>query len=543
VKRRVLVALALAFPACCVAEVRASEPGSPPAIPRPVTYQDLLDADAHPGDWLTYSGQYHSRRHSQLRQIQRRNVGQLAVKWVYQLQTLNEVETSPLVVDGVMYLTRSPSDVIALDVRTGRPYWIYEHRLPEQVSLCCGKQNRGAAVLGERVYVTTLDNRLIALDTRTGSVIWDIKVADEKSGYSMTAAPLAVKDKIITGMAGGEFGVRGFLDAYDAKTGQRAWRFYTIPAPGEPGSETWEGASWKTGGGPTWVTGSFDPDLNLLYWGVGNPAPDWNGKLRGGDNLYTDSVLALDPDTGALKWYFQFTPHDVHDWDCTQVPVLADAEFRGRPRQLMLWPNRNGFFYVLDRRTGEFLQATEFAKQTWAERIDAKGRPVVKPGSEPSEAGTLIYPDANGAANWWSPTYSPRTGLLYVTAYDGAEVYFSGPAEHAPGQMFMGSSPGEAQPVEKFHSAVRALDPQTGERRWEYPLQPKSTAGLLSTAGDIVFGGSVDGYFYALDALTGKELWGMNLGGRVHAAPITYLGDGRQYVSIAAGSAIFTFGL
>ena len=508
-----------------------------------ITYERLVSAASDSGNWLTYSGQYHSQRYSRLDRIHRDNVHRLELKWAYQLQTLNEVETTPLVVDGIMYLTRSPSDVIALDSRTGRPFWTYEHQLPDQLSFCCGRQNRGVAILGDKLYLGTLDARLLALDSKTGSVVWEAKVADEKSGYSITSAPLVVKDKVITGVAGGEFGIRGFIDAYDVHTGARAWRFYTIPEPGEPGSETWEGDSWKTGGAPTWMTGAFDPELNLLYWGIGNPSPDWNGEAREGDNLYSDCVVALDPDVGALKWYFQFIPHDVHDWDACQVPVLVDAAFQGQSRKLMYWANRNAFFYVLDRQTGEFLLAREFAKQTWAEKIDETGRPIRKPNTFPSEEGTLVYPSVNGAANWWSPTYSPKTGFFYITAYDGAETYFMGEDEYAPGQMYMGSATQENEPVEKYASAIRALDPLTGELKWEHKLQPKSTSGLLSTAGNVLFGGSVDGYFFALDAATGRELWRINVGGLVHAAPITYLNNGDQYVTIAAGGAIFTFGL
>lgn len=533
----------LVFLACQPAD-RDSTGGRPPADRSgPVTYQRLLHAESEPGNWLMYSGQYHSQRHSRLTRIDQRNVSRLRMRWVYQLATLNEVETTPLVVDGIMYLTRSPSDVIALDASTGRPFWTYEHVLPDQLSLCCGRQNRGVAILGERLFLGTLDSRLIALDTRTGNVIWDTRVADEKAGFSITSAPLVVKDKVIIGVGGGEYGVRGFLDAYDAGTGELVWRFYTVPGPGEPGHDTWEGDSWKTGGSPTWMTGSFDPELDLLYWGTGNPAPDWNGEVREGDNLYSNCVLALDPDTGELRWYFQFTPHDVHDWDAAQIPVLVDAELEGRPRKLMLWANRNGFFYVLDRQTGEFLLAREFAKQTWAERIDENGRPVRIPGTFPSDEGTLVYPSVNGAANWWSPAYSPTTGLFYVTAYDGADLYYIGEDEHRPGLPFLGSGANQDEPFDKYFSAVRALDPRTGELRWEYPLWPKSTSGLLSTGGGLLFGGSIDGYFYALSDETGEELWGMNLGGMVHAAPITYIAQGEQQVTIAAGSAIFTFSL
>lgn len=516
-----------------------------------VTYQDLLQAEQAPGNWLTYSGNYSSHRHSELNQINRENVHTLKLNWAFQLKTLQKVETTPIVVDGIMFLTQPPSSVWALDTRTGRPFWFYNRNVPEDVPVCCGRVNRGLAILEDRLYLGTLDAHLVALDTKTGSVVWDVEVADYRNGYASTAAPLAVKDKIITGVAGGEYGIRGFLDAYDAKSGQRVWRFYTVPGPGEPGNDTWEGDSWKTGGAPTWMTGSFDPELNLIYWGTGNPSPDWNGDVRLGDNLYSDCVLAIDADTGKLAWYFQFTPHDVHDWDSAQIPVLVDAQFKGEQRKLMVWPNRNAFFYVLDRKTGEFLMAREFAKQTWAEGIDSNGRPIRKPDTSPSEEGTLVYPSAFGATNWWSPSYSPTTGLLYALVQESAHIYFKGlddDVPHSPGNLFLGSA---FQPVpdEPGWTAVRAFVPQTGELKWEHKLHVHNvkgkppTAGILSTTGNVVFSGSNEGYFFALDADTGEELWRVNTGGPVVSGPISYLSDGKQQVAIAAGSAIFSFEL
>ena len=519
----------------------AQQPSTP--LGSPVTSERLLKASEEPENWLMYSGQYNSQRYSRLTAIDKSNVNQLEVKWVKQLETLADVETTPLVVDGVMYFTQSPSTVIALDASTGSQFWTYEHTLPEKLSLCCGRQNRGVAILGETLFLGTLDAKLIALDAKTGAIQWETQSADAATGYSKTAAPLVIGDKVISGIAGGEYGIRGFLDAYDAKTGELAWRFYTIPGEGEPYNDTWEDDSWKTGGAPTWITGAYDPDLNLVYWGTGNPGPDWNGEAREGDNLYSDSVVALDADTGELKWHFQFTPHDVHDWDATQIPILIDIEFDGRPRKLLLFPNRNGFFYVLDRVTGEFLRGTAFAKQTWAERIDENGRPIRIPGMLPNEEGVLVYPSVNGAANWWSNTYSPRTELLYVVTYDGADTFFIGEDEYVPGEMFVGGAPERYVPLETYASMIRALEPRTGETRWEFPLQPKTQSGLLSTASDLVFGGSVDGYFYALDAVNGAELWRINVGGNVKAAPISYMVGTVQYVTIAAGNSILTFGL
>ena len=507
-----------------------------------VTYERLLNTDQEPGNWLTYSGSYDSHRFSRLEQISRDNVGELELKWVYQMPTLVKVETTPLVLDGVMYLTQSPNDAHALDTRTGRPYWSYSRRILDKLNLCCGQVNRGFAILGDKLYMGTLDAHLLALDPKTGSVIWDVEVEDYKTGHSVTLAPLVVKDMIIVGMAGGEYGVRGFLDAYDAETGKRKWRFYTIPGPGEPGNDTWAGDSWKTGSGATWITGSFDPELNLIYWGTGNPGPDWNGDARKGDNLYSDSVVALDVDTGQLKWHFQFTPHDVWDWDAVQIPVLADLEFQGRQRKLMMWANRNAYYYLLDRETGEFLQGRPFAKQTWSKGLDSKGRPMVKDGMKPSKKGTLVYPGVGGGTNWYSPSFSPQTGLLYVSASDYADIYYTNPAEYVVGEEFLGSF-GQANPDDPGYGAIRALVPQTGELKWEYRLHARARAGILTTAGDVLFSGAPEGGFFALDAASGQELWRINLGGTAIAAPITYLSDGQQLVSIAAGNAIFTFGL
>jgi alcohol dehydrogenase (cytochrome c) len=491
---------------------------------------------------LTYSGQYSGQRYSQLASVTRRNAGQLQIRWIYQLRTTEAVETTALVVDGVMYLTRA-NDVIALDAATGRPYWTYSHPLPADLALCCGRQNRGLAILDGRIYMATLDAKLVALDAATGMVLWTTVIADARAGYSSTGAPLVVKDKVITGIAGGEFGIRGFIDGYDAATGARVWRFDTVPGPGAAGHETWAGDSWKTGGAPTWMTGTYDPALDLLYWGVGNPGPDWNGSRRDGDNLYSDSVVALNPDDGTLRWHFQFTPHDEHDWDATQVPVLVDAVRDGRVRKLLYLANRNGFFYVLDRETGAFQLAREFARQTWAERIDERGRPVPRPGIAPSPAGVFVSPSANGAANWWPPAYSPETGLFYVMAYDGGATFFSNDSPHVQGEMHLGGTIGEEDPTPDAVSAVRAIDPLTGARRWEFLLQPKSMSGLLATAGGLVFGGSIDGYVFALDAATGADVWHRSVGGAVIAAPMTYSVNDVQYVMIAAGDTILAFSL
>ena len=509
----------------------------------PVTHERLLNSDAEPENWLMYSGNYFAQRYSRLNQIDRENAGQLEMLWAFQLEALDRAETTPLVVDGVMYVTESPSNVIALDARTGGQYWRYNHELPAEMNFCCGRNNRGVAVLGDHLYMTTLDAHIVALDAKTGSVIWDTEVADEGTGYSITGAPLIVGDKIMTGVGGGEYGIRGFIDAYEAGTGELAWRLYTIPGPDHPDNMTWAGNSWRTGGSSSWMTGSYDPELNLVYWGTGNPGPDWNGDVRMGDNLYSDAVLAINPDTGEMVWYFQFTPHDVHDWDATQIPILADSEFGGRQRKLMLFPNRNAFFYVLDRETGEFLLGEPYARQTWAEGLDATGRPIRIPNTFPSVEGTTVSPSIGGGSNWWSPSYSPRTDLLYVMAYDGETTYFIRDDEYVAGEPFRGGGGQTPLPQDHYVSAVRAISPQTAERVWEYEVKARSTAGVLSTAGDLVFSGTVDGFFFALDAETGEELWHINVGSRVHAAPMSYMIDGKQYVAVAAGNVLYTFGL
>ena len=542
VKRSVFIAVL-----ACILPVLAGQPPSNAQSPTQtsglVTADRLVNAEAEPHNWPMYSGDYKSRRYSGLDQFHKQNVSDLQVQWMYQLQEPGRSGTTPLVVDGMMYITEAPSSVIALDAASGRPFWRYDHPLPDELNFCCGPGNRGVAISGDRLFMSTMDAHVVALDAKTGSVVWNAEAGDPKAGYNKKAAPLVVGDKVITGIAGGEFGIRGFVDAYGAQTGDRIWRFNTIPGPDHPDNCTWEGDSWRTGGAPTWITGSYDPELNLVYWGTGNPGPDYNGEVRVGDNLYSDSVVALDADTGEMKWYFQFTPHDIHDWDAVQIPVLADAMFDGRERKLMLWPNRNGFYYTLDRETGEFLVGKPFAKQTWAEGLDENGRPIRRPNIAPSVEGTVVSPPAGGAANYWSPSYSPRTGLVYVMAYDGEAKFFIRDDEYVAGERFTGGGQDQTQPLDNDVSAVRAIVPQTGDIQWEYPVQPKSRSGLLTTSSDLLFGGTEDGYFYALDAVTGEELWHLSTGGSVNSAPISYAVDGRQYVTIQAGHALLTFGV
>lgn len=520
-----------------------------------VPYSRLRDAAKEPGSWLTYNGTYFSQHYSALDQISPANVGKLGLQWVFQARSLEKFETTPLVVDGVMYLTEPPNNVIALDPATGRPFWIYEQQLPEVTYPCCGKVNRGVAILDNMLFHGTHDAKVVAIDARTGRKRWETTVANYEEGYALTHAPLTVKDKVIIGPAGGELGIRGFILALDAKTGREVWRFKVIPEPGETGNDSWGGDSWKHGGGSIWLTGSYDPELNLTYWGTGNPGPDWNPAVRPGDNLYSDCVVALDADTGELKWYFQFTPHDEWDWDAVQVPVLADMEWDGKPRKLMLWGNRNGFFYVLDRATGEFLLGKPFVKQTWAKGLDAKGRPIKIPGAGPSAQGTKTWPGVQGGTNWYAPSFSPRTQLFYLTAWEDYHgTYFTWEQEYEQGKWYVGGGvkapvpPTRREPIvtrgiEDGYATIRALDPRTGNRVWEYPMADMSESGLLTTGADLLFSGNREGWFFALDAKTGKMLWKIYLGGQVIASPITYLVNGKQHIAIAAGTSLFTFAL
>jgi alcohol dehydrogenase (cytochrome c) len=508
-----------------------------------VPYQRLLRAASEPQNWLTYGGSYKSQRYSALDQINRQTVSRLKVAWAYQMRP-GVVETSPLVADGIMYVTEPPSTVTALDVRTGRPIWTYTPVIPPDVIVIGSPPvNRGVGILDDTVFLGTVNGHLIALDALSGGVRWDTTVQDNKSGYYLTLSPLALDGKVIVGVSGAETGIRGFIDAYDAKTGKLLWRTYTIPGPGEPGFETWgKGNAWQTGGGSTWLTGSYDPDLKLLYWTTGNPGPDWNADNRPGDNLYTDSVLALDPDTGKMKWHFQFTPEDVHDWDSNQTVILFEAPVGGRERKLLGQANRNGFYYVLDRETGAFITGVPYAKQTWADGLDPKGRPIRKKGIAPSLEGTLVFPNIQGAANWYSPSYSPQTKLFYQHAREMGTIYYKGAAVYKPGTAFTGGG-GRYVNGDDASGAIRALDAVTGKLKWEFPLLSPGFTSLLSTAGGLVFGGTEEGNFIALDAETGKPLWDLQLGGTVRGIPISYAVDGKQYVAIAAGNALFAFGL
>ncbi len=542
--------LAAAVAAMAVAPVRAQ-----------VSFERLLRAAQEPHNWLTYSGTLFSHRYTALMQMTPANVKNLELQWVFQTrgpaEATEKSEATPLVVDGIMYTVLSPNHIVALDAATGRLFWMYSPRLSPLARVCCGRVNRGLAILGDALFMGTIDGHPIAIDAKNGKPLWDAVISKPELGYSFTMAPLVAKDKVIMGPAGGDYGIRGFIAAFDAKTGKEAWRFHTVPGPGDPGFDSWPAGSnaWEHGGGSIWVTGSYDPNLNLMYWGVGNPGPDWNADSRSGDNLYTDSVVALDPDSGALKWHYQFTPHDEFDYDSTQVPVLADMDWRGRPRKVMLWANRNGFWYVLDRATGEFLQGKPFVRVNWAEGIDEKGRPKRVLNATPE--GTLVYPNNQGATNWYSPSYSPRTGWFYIPTWmDTYSTYTKGDVQYKEGNQFTGRFPTMTVPAlrtgpgavnqrtpQEGWGAIQAFDPKSGELKWQFKMADVTDSGVLTTATDLLFTGGREGYFFALDARTGAELWRGNVGGQVSAAPISYAVNGRQDVAISAGSALSAYAL
>lgn len=506
-----------------------------------VTYDRLVHALNEQQNWLTYWGDYTGIRHRDLNQINTSNVKDLRVDWIYQTGQAGSFEAMPLVVDGVMYLTGGNGYAYALDARSGRQLWLYKHAFPPGRK--ASGVNRGFAILGNRLFMVTPDANVVALDARTGHLLWQAEMAPFNNGqYTATLAPIVIKDKVIAGISGAEFGIRGFIDAYDSATGKRAWRFWTVPAKGEPGGDTWLGDSWMRGGGSTWMTGTYDPQLNTLYWGVGNPGPDQYGDIRKGDNLYTCALVALDPDTGKLKWHFQFTPHDTHDWDAAETPMLLDLNWKGRERKLVLQANRNAFFYVLDRETGEFLMGKPFARQSWATELDAKGRPILMKNQEPSPEGTSSCPGLAGATNWMAPSYNPLTKLFYFAVREQCDVYYTNPPVYIQGRPYSGSvSRGVTEEPE--WGLLKALDPLTGETKWDFRYFHAPWAGTLSTAGGLIFAGDQDGYFMAFDAQTGKNLWRLNTGNPIVNSPMTYMVNGRQYVTMPSGSAVLTFAL
>jgi alcohol dehydrogenase (cytochrome c) len=496
-------------------------------------------------DWPSYNGQTAGSRYSQLTQINKSNVGRLVPKWTFSLPNTPPLQVTPVVVDGVMYVT-SANQCYAIDAGSGRRIWHYSRpRTRGLIGNAAGGVNRGVAVAGDRVFMVTDHAHIIALNRSTGALLWETEMADWRQNYNATGAPLVIGNLVISGSAGGDEGVRGFLAAFDQATGKEVWRFWTVPAPGEPGSETWQGGGIAHPGATTWLTGTYDPELDTIYWPTGNPTPDLYGDDRKGDNLYSDSVVALDAKTGKLKWYFQFTPHDVWDYDAQETPALIDANWQGKPRKLLVQANRNGFFYVLDRIDGKFLFGTKYVKNvTWASGLSAEGRPIRLPDTEPTLEGRRVCPSLEGASNWYSTSFNPATGLYYVQTNDKCGVFTKIPMEWAAGRGYMGGSFVQA-PDEPAQRVLRAIDIQTGKIAWELP-QPgpvTSWGGVLSTAGGVVIFGDDSGSLTAADASNGKPLWTFQANQNWKASPMTYVFDNKQHVAVAAGSAIIAFAL
>lgn len=495
-------------------------------------------------NWLSYNGDYTGRRYSGLAQLTPSNVNQLRAQWVFHSRNSSSLETTPLVVNGLMFVT-SANDAFALDARTGRPVWHYSRPVTEGlVDDASAHHNRGAAVWHSRVYMQTDNAHLLCLDGRSGHLIWDVAYAEGNKNYGATSAPLVIKDKVLVGTSGGDDGVRGFVAAFDALTGKEIWRFWTIPAPGEFGSSSWPGDMYLRGGATTWMPGTYDPELNTVYWGTSNPAPDFDGAVRPGDDLYSDCVLALNADTGKLKWYFQFTPHDLFDYDATETAVLVDAPYKGSPRKLLVEANRNGFLYVLDRTNGTFLSAAPFVKKlNWAKGIDSTGRPI-RTGIQPSPNGTVICPDMTGATNWYSPSYNPSTHLFYFMALESCHVYLFKPEQFKEGRPYYATGVKHVPGGER-QKILLAYNPETNELAWRYPQvgAGQSWGGTMTTAGGLVFFGDDAEAFEAVNAQTGEPLWHFTTGQSMHASPMSYAVNGKQYVAIASGSDVFSFAL
>jgi alcohol dehydrogenase (cytochrome c) len=533
----------LAAVALACSSAAAQQGRSPVTAVVNVTAEDLL-AQPVGANWTSYNGDYTGRRYSSLNEIKPENVGRLRTAWVFHPGNSEKLETTPVVVNGIMFVT-SANDAFALDARTGRVVW--HHRRPVSSGLlddAASHHNRGVAVWRNFVYMETDDAHLLCLDARSGTLLWDVAYADKAKHYGATSAPLVVKDAVIVGTSGGDSGVRGFLAAYDALTGKLKWRFWTIPGPGEFGSDSWPGDSYLHGGGTTWMPGTYDPKLDTLYWTTSNAAPDFVGDSRPGDDLYTACVLALDPNTGKLKWYFQFTPHDLYDYDANQTPVLVDIADGGTTRHLLVQANRNGFLYVLDRSNGKFLSATAFVqKLNWAKGVDASGRPVLS-GRIPTAQGTYICPGINGATNWFSPSYNPDTGLFYVLALESCNLYFTNPKPFRLGETYYATGT-KLPPDEHAQKALLAYSAIEGKLVWRYAQVGlgDSWGGTLTTAGGLVFFGDDGGSLEAVEARTGRPLWHFNTGQTMHASPMSYMVDGVQYVAVSAGSNIFSFTL
>jgi len=508
----------------------------------PLTYERIKNAANEPQNWLTYWGDYAGQHFTKLDQITRSNVTSLQTKWAVQMPGDSILETTPIVVDGIMYTSGMPGQVFALDARTGMQIWKYQRPQKKVNAFESNRYNRGVAVLGNRVFFGTLDAALIALDARTGRPLWETQVADTMEGYSVTVAPLIVKDKVIVGVAGGEHGIRGFLDAYDAVTGKRVWRFNTVPGPGELGHDTWKGDSWKLGGAPTWLTGSYDPELDTLYWATGNPGPDMDAEIRKGDNLFSCSVIALDPATGKRKWHYQFTPNDSHDWDANQDLVLANQTINGVERKLLLQTNRNGIFYVLDRTNGKLLFGKPYVRQTWNAGFETDGRPKVIPDTDSTPEGRVVFPTLVGGTNWQSPSYDATTGRLFVVYTDGAERFIREKSTYEPGKAYWGGRSVATGDTPK--AGIKAIDTKTGDVMWDYRISQGSlAAGVLATSTGVLFSATSEGNLIALDSKTGTPLWRMQTGSSTAASPISYSVNGKQYIAVASGMVLYSLAL
>jgi alcohol dehydrogenase (cytochrome c) len=508
-----------------------------------VNAEDLLTRPVGE-NWTSYNGDYSGRRYSSLDQITVPNVVDLRPAWVFHPGNSQMLEVTPVVVRGIMYVTSS-NHVFALDAETGRSLWHYQRPVSSGLlDDASAHKNRGVAVWKDFVYTETDDAHLLCLDARSGGLVWDVQYAEKSKHYGATSAPLVVNGNVIVGTSGGDSGVRGFLEAYDAITGKLKWHLWTIPGPGEFGSSSWPGDAYRYGGGTTWMPGTYDPELNTLYWTTSNAAPDFVGDTRPGDDLYTACVLAIDPDTGQRKWHFQFTPHDLYDYDANQTPVLVDIEDNGEKKKLLVQANRNGFFYILDRTNGKFLKATPFVERlNWAKNIDSTGRPVVS-GLIPTKQGTRICPGINGATNWFSPSYNPDTQLFYVMALESCNILFAHPEPFKRGQTYYNTG-AKLPPGERAQKHLLALSVRDGKVVWRYPQVGRgdSWAGTLATAGGVVFFGDDSGFLEAVEAKTGRALWHFNTGQSLRASPMTYAVHGVQYVAIAAGSDVFAFSL
>ena len=515
-------------------------PAKQPVGPEAGVTGDMLKAGtADPASWLLYGGDYKGYRHSPIKSLNPAAAKKLKAAWSFPTGTTGQFEASPVIYGGVMYVTTSYNRVFALDAKTGALLWRYDYPLPEGLRVCCGPVNRGVAISGDLVLMGTLDAHLVALDRRTGNVIWNIEIVPFKDGFASTSAPLIVGDKAITGIAGGEYGIRGFFDAYDIKTGKRIWRHYTVPAAGEPGAESWAGDSGKTGGAPTWTTGAYDVETDTLFWTTGNPSPDWNGDDRAGDNLYSNAIIAVDPATGARKWYYQFTPHDVWDFDGNSHIFLVDVQIDGKPVKAIAQPNRNGYFYVIDRSTGKFLFAKQYVEQlNWAKGFDEAGRPIIDPAAKPMENPEMrVCPGNLGGLNGaWTAAYSPLTKLAYVPSVEACQRYAKGIAVKVKGLPLLGGMP-EALDVNESrdYGILSAIDVSTGEIKWRYKDADPMMGGAMSTAGGVVFTSTLDGHALALDASTGAELWRFRMGGAGRGQPVAYEAGGKAYVAIPSG--------